>query len=112
MDVIKALTGAGSTAASNRLTKMLQKHPQLSSQSKKAIIKGTTLWTAMAPVLVEIGWCCTGCEGAEIVARALGEDASLVDEIKHRRHQGLTSQNDAALAAHSHVDSDAMLAIQ
>ncbi|KAK9844648.1 hypothetical protein WJX74_005140 [Apatococcus lobatus] len=94
MDVVKALTGAGSTAASNRLTKMLKKEPQLSNRSKKAIInnKGGTVWTARAPVLVEIGWCCTGREGAETIARALGEDASLVDEIEHRRHEGLESQ--------------------
>ena len=105
MDVVKALTGAGSTAASNRLTKMLKKEPQLSNRSKKAIIKGATVWTARAPVL-EIGWCCTGREGAETIARALGEDASLVDEIEHRRHEGLESQNEVAPAAHGHVESD------
>ncbi len=107
MDVVKALTGEGSHAASKRLTKMLKKEPQLSSRSKKAIInnKGGTVWTAGAPVLVEIGWCCTGRKGAETVARAFGADASLVEEIEQRRHEELESQNEVAPAAHGPAES-------
>ncbi|KAK9833856.1 hypothetical protein WJX74_008033 [Apatococcus lobatus] len=108
VDVVKALTGEGSTVASKRLTKMLQKEPRLSSGSKKALIndKGSAIWTAGAHVLIEIGWGCTGREGAQMVAHALEADASLVDEIGHRRHEGLKSQNEVALATHGHAESD------
>ena len=94
VDVGKALAGAQSILATEQLTKMLKKEPDLSNRSNKAIInsKGSALWTAKAPVLVEIGWCCTGREGAKTVAHALQEDVLLVDEIDHRRHKGLQAQ--------------------
>ncbi len=107
IDVVKALTGEGSTIATRHLAKILKREPQLFSRSKKAMIndKGSAIWTAGAPVLVEIGWCCTGREGAEMVARALEEDASLVNEIEHRRREGLKTQDEMAPAAHGHAES-------
>ena len=108
IDVVKALTGEGSTIATRHLAKILKKEPQLSSRSKKAMLndKGSAIWTAGAPVLVEIGWCCTGREGAEMVARALEEDASLVNEIEHRRREGLKARVEVAPAAQGHAESD------
>ena len=46
----------------------------------------------------EIGWCCTDRDRAETVVRALEEDASLVDEIEHQRHEGLKSHDEVTLA--------------
>ena len=108
VDVVKALTGEGFTLATRHLAKILKKEPQLSSRSKKAMIndKGSAIWTAGAPVLVEIGWCCTGRKGAEMVARALEEEASLVNEIEHRRREALKAQDEVAPAAHRHAESD------
>ena len=62
VDVVKALTREPS---SKQVIRML-KEPQLSSRAKKAFIngKGPAMWAARAPVLVEIGWCCAGREGA------------------------------------------------
>ena len=107
VDVVKALTSEPSVAASTRLTRML-KEPQLSSRSEKAFIKGKgpAMWAARAPVLVDIGWCCAGREGAEAVAHALDEDVSLVDEIGHRRHMGLVAQGRAALPAYGHEERE------
>ncbi|KAK9827199.1 hypothetical protein WJX74_010045 [Apatococcus lobatus] len=108
VDMVKALTGETSTIATRHLTKMLKKETRLSNQSKKAIInnKSSAIWTAEAHVLVEIGWCCTGRGGAKMVAHALEGDASLVDEIEHRRHQGLENHYEVAPTAHRRGTKD------
>ncbi|KAK9830660.1 hypothetical protein WJX74_001153 [Apatococcus lobatus] len=89
---------------------MLENETRLSNQSNKAIInnKGSAIWTAEAHVLVEISWCCTGRGGAKMVAHALEGDASLVDEIEHRRHQGLGNHHEVAPTAHRHGTSDSI----
>ena len=48
--------------------------------------RGSAIWTAGAPVLVELNWSCTGRKEVEMVAHALKEGTTLVDEIERWRN--------------------------
>lgn len=108
LDVIQLVTGCDSRHASRTLQRILDSHPDIHPNWMFIRFEGYKQKPTKAGYLkdlIEIAWLCPGKHakefrrtGAVTLCRALGGDLSLVEDIKRRRGEVTTEEQEALLA--------------